>query len=320
MNAAPKPELHVAVAVLRNAAGEVLISRRAAHVHQGGLWEFPGGKVEPGETLLQALRRELHEELGIEVVEAGPLIRIPHEYDRHHVVLDVWDITRFEGEPHGREGQPVAWVRPDALQHHSFPAANRPIVTAVRLPPFYLITGAPASQPETFMQRLEAALKRGIRLAQLRASELDERDYRALAQEALALCRRYQAKLLLNSPPELAMELDADGVHLSSARLMALKERPLPAGAWVAASCHDERQVRHACAIGVDFVVVSPVLDTASHPGAKTLGWEGLHALTELAAIPAYALGGMKPDMLEEARRHGAQGIAAISALWGGER
>lgn len=313
----PEPRIHVAAAAVFNERGEVLLARRPDHLHQGGLWEFPGGKVEAGEAVEQALARELREELGIEVEQARPLIRIAHDYPDRRVLLDVWRVERFHGEPHGREGQPLAWVMPDALPVYEFPAANRPIVTAVRLPSHYLITPEPAHDSERFVSALEQSLQAGIRLVQLRSKSLSAADYQALAREVLALCRRYGARLLLNADPEWALQLGADGVHLTSARLLALRSRPLGRDRWVVASCHNAMEVEHAGRIGVDFVVAGPVMPTTSHPGAPTLGWTGLRQLTELSIVPVYALGGMGPPDLARAFAHGAQGIAAISALWG---
>lgn len=313
----PEPRIHVAAAAVFNERGEVLLARRPDHLHQGGLWEFPGGKVEAGEAVEQALARELREELGIEVEQARPLIRIAHDYPDRRVLLDVWRVERFHGEPHGREGQPLAWVMPDALPAYEFPAANRPIVTAVRLPSHYLITPEPAHDSERFVSALEQSLQAGIRLVQLRSKSLSAADYQALAREVLALCRRYGARLLLNADPEWALQLGADGVHLTSARLLALRSRPLGRDRWVVASCHNAMEVEHAGRIGVDFVVAGPVMPTTSHPGAPTLGWTGLRQLTELSIVPVYALGGMGPPDLPRAFAHGAQGIAAISALWG---
>jgi 8-oxo-dGTP diphosphatase len=300
-----------------NAQGQVLITRRPEHVHQGGLWEFPGGKMEPGETIRMALNRELLEELGIEILAARPLIRIPHAYPDKTVLLDVWRIDRYRGEPHGREGQPLEWLSPQRLSSRAFPAANRPIINALRLPPTYLITGEPADQPEAFLDHLEQALRRGIGMVQLRARQLPEDPLISLYLRAHHLCRQYQVPLLLNGSPEQARSIDADGIHLTTRRLLALDHRPLIAQRWVAASCHSLAEVRHACRIGVDFIVVSPVRVTASHPEACPIGWEGLREFTESATVPVYALGGITPADLEQAWANGAQGIAAIRALWG---
>jgi 8-oxo-dGTP diphosphatase len=308
--------IHVAAAVIVNNQGEVLISLRPDHVHQGGLWEFPGGKLEPGEDIQHALARELREELDITVKKARPLIRIPYDYQDKAVLLDVWRVSEFLGEPHGHEGQPIRWVAPELLTTFQFPAANEPIVLAARLPSVYLITGELVDTQELFLEKLVAVLRAGIRLIQFRVKTLDESQYAILATEALKLCQSYDANMLVNATSETALKLDAHGVHLSSERLMQLQERPLPKNKWVAASCHNDRQLQHAVSIGVDFVVISPVLPTGSHPGAETLGWSGLKALTEQAMIPVYALGGMRAEHMTVAFTHGAQGVALISAVW----
>ncbi|MEW6353867.1 MAG: Nudix family hydrolase [Pseudomonadota bacterium] len=307
---------HVVAAAIFNERAEVLLALRPAHLHQGGLWEFPGGKVEPGEDVCGALARELDEELGIRVTRARPLIRVHHTYPDKAVLLDVWRVEEFSGAPVAREGQRLEWVAPENLAGREYPAANLPIITAVRLPELYVISGEPLDGDAQFLHTLENCLRSGARLVQLRVKTLDEDRYRSLAQQALALCRAYDAQLLLNTAPQLAAQLGAHGVHLTSARLMALRERPLGKDQWVAASCHNAQELAHAQHIGVDFAVVAPVLATPSHPGAAALGWEGLRALTEQAALPVYALGGMHPHHMEEAQRHGAQGIAAISSVW----
>ena len=309
-NAVP---IHVAVAVIINAQGMVLISLRHTHLHQGGLWEFPGGKVEPNEDVYSALVRELREELGVTVQVARPLIRIPHVYPDKQVLLDVWQVTAFVGDPHGREGQSIRWVSPEQLVDYAFPAANRPIVTAARLPDRYLITPEPV---EDFITQLEAVLQSGIRLVQLRAKTLDFAAYRDLARKACALAHAQGAELLLNSDPALVIEIGADGVHLASQHLRAMSQRPLPAEYWVAASCHNAAELQHATDIGCDFAVLGPVQPTASHPGMPHLGWQGLKTLTEATVLPVYALGGMQLEDCVSAWDAGAQGIAAISGLW----
>ncbi|MFN2308148.1 MAG: Nudix family hydrolase [Gammaproteobacteria bacterium] len=315
----PRNVCHVVAAVIVNAHGEVLVSRRHANAHQGGLWEFPGGKVEAHETALQALRRELHEELGIELRAARPLIRIPHQYPDQAVLLEVWRVSAFRGEAHGREGQPVQWLAPTRLREFAFPAANRPVVVAARLPDRYLITPEPGAD---FSARLERAFAAGIRLVQLRARTLPEADYLQLARSVCAQARRHGAEVLLNADPAQAAlivqiaEVGAAGVHLSAARLRTLERRPLPADLWLAASCHTADELAQAARIGCDFAVLGPVQATASHPGAPPLGWEALRTLTEHAALPVYALGGLHPADLEAAWQAGAQGIAAIRALW----
>ena len=310
--------LQVAAAVISNKKGEILIARRHDHLHQGGLWEFPGGKIELGETAREALSRELHEELGIDITVARPLIRIPHTYPDRKVLLDVWRVERFEGEAHGREGQAVKWVEPDSLPGYPFPAANLAIIKAARLPDRYLITPEPGD-PEmwkAFLVQLEQVLARGLRLVQFRAKGLTDEAYLKLGREVNSLCSAYNAKLLLNGKLELVDEIGAQGVHLTSTQLMGITERPLPENYWIAASTHSREELNHACRVGLDFVVASPVRVTRSHPDAEPIGWEGFLELTEASTIPVYALGGMKAQDIGTAWEHGGQGIAAIRGLW----
>jgi 8-oxo-dGTP diphosphatase len=307
---------HVAAAAVFDAHGRVLIAQRPAHVHQGGLWEFPGGKLEPGESPGQALERELLEELGIHVVSARQLIQVRHDYPDKSVLLDVWRVEDYTGIPVGREGQPLEWVALHDLGKFAFPIANIPIIQALLLPDRYLITPEPDSNLSGFLEVLERAIGRGISLVQLRARQLAEENYRQLALAVAQLCRPANVRLLLNCAPHLVPELGAQGVHLTGRLLMELEQRPLGSGYLVAASCHNREEVIHAGKLGVDFVVVSPVRETASHPGMPAIGMGGLRSLCEFAAMPAYALGGMQESDIESVWQCGAQGIAAIRGLW----
>ncbi|QJQ97190.1 MULTISPECIES: Nudix family hydrolase [Halomonadaceae] len=312
-----KRRVHVAAAaIVSRDRQQVLIARRPSSVDQGGLWEFPGGKLAPYETGFEALKRELHEELGVEIQRAQPLIRVHHEYPDKHILLDVWQVHAYAGEPFGREGQAVRWVGMDELFQYPFPAANLPILRAVMLPTEYLIT-AEESDDELFMTRLERALREdGIQLVQLRAKQLDESAYRVRAERALALCREYGARLLLNGEPELLESVDADGIHLTSERLMGLERRPIADGKWLSASTHDRVQLDQARRIGCDFVTLSPLRTTPTHPDAEPLGWHDFQQLVETAAMPVFALGGMTRFDANHARAVGAQGIASIRDFW----
>ncbi len=308
--------IHVAVGVVRNGRGEILIARRPPHVHQGGLWEFPGGKLETGESVQQALARELDEELGIQVDRLQPLIRIPHAYADRRVLLDVWQTDSFRGQAMGREGQPIRWVSKDALERFSFPRANHAIIRALQLPDRYLVSGDYRDMDD-FGFRLGQALQRGIRLLQFRDRHCSHEDLRQRVPLMLARCHRVGARLLLNGArPELVMALAADGLHLTSAQLHDYTHRPLGKQYLLAASVHDQAQLQQALKLEVDFVVISPVQATVSHPGAAVLGWEGFAALAAAATVPVYALGGMEEKHIPLARQHGGQGIAAIRALW----
>ncbi|KAE8439235.1 Nudix family hydrolase [Vreelandella piezotolerans] len=312
-----KRRVHVAAAAMISADQKhVLIARRPSNVDHGGLWEFPGGKLAPYETGLEGLKRELHEELGVEIVRAQPLIRVHHEYPDKHILLDVWQVHEFAGEPFGREGQAVRWVPMNELVNYPFPAANLPILRAVMLPTEYLITGE-EPDVERFAALLERALREdNIRLVQLRAKSLDEAAYVARAERALTLCREYGAKLLLNGEPTLLEQVDADGIHLTSARLMELDRRPIAENKWLSASTHDQKQLSQAAVLGCDFVTLSPLRTTPSHPEVAPMGWHDFQQLVERAGMPVFALGGMTRFDANHARAVGAQGIASIRDFW----
>jgi 8-oxo-dGTP diphosphatase len=308
--------IHVAAGAIADRQGRILVTRRPPGVHQGGLWEFPGGKLEPGETLAEGLARELWEELGIRVQATRPLIRIHHAYGDRHVLLDVHRVRAYAGEPTGREGQPLAWVEPDAMDPSAFPAADRPIITALRLPSLYLITGTEPAGADAFLARLAAALGRGVRLVQLRAHGLAPAAFARLAEAAFALCEARGAMLLLNADPQVAQGLPAHGLHLTGERLWRLGQRPPGPGGWCGASCHSAPDLARAADLGLDYALLAPVQATATHPGADPLGWSRFAELADRAALPVYALGGLGPADLVTAIDHGAQGVAAIRGLW----
>ncbi|MCW8889410.1 MAG: Nudix family hydrolase [Sedimenticola sp.] len=308
--------IHVAVGVIQDSEGRILLSRRPDHVHQGGLWEFPGGKVERREDLSQALRREIREELGIEVLTHQPLITVTHNYPDKQVKLDVHRIVKYAGRPMGMEGQPLEWVAIEQLSDYPMPAADQPICNALKLPDSYLITGDDPADEAAFLGRLEASLNQGVRLVQLRAPGLTSEAYGRLASVVYPLCQRYGATLLANVPVEQVEVVEADGYHLSSQQLLSLSERPIAEDKWLSASCHNPQELQHAGRVGADFVVLSPVLTTTSHPGAEPIGWERFSDLIQHANFPVYALGGMETSMIQQAQASGAQGIAAIRALW----
>ncbi|MEN8259749.1 MAG: Nudix family hydrolase [Pseudomonadota bacterium] len=314
---AAQQTLHVAVGVIVSRQSEVLISRRHADVHQGELWEFPGGKVECGESVEETLRRELFEELAITVESARPLIKVRHTYSDAKVLLDVWRVDSFSGQAEGLEGQPIKWVSVDSLANYRFPEANLPILTAARLPEVYAILDYDSVKDEAeFSLWLERVLRLGVRLVQLRAKSLSSTAYEALSRKVCRRCEPEKVKVLLNSTPEVAIKVGAAGVHLTSKRLLSLQKRPLGSRFWVAASCHTREELRHAQKIGVDFAVLGPVMATKSHPGADTLGWDRFEGLVSEVSFPVYALGGLWREQVDCVRRRGGQGIAGIRAFF----
>ncbi|WP_040409245.1 Nudix family hydrolase [Arhodomonas aquaeolei] len=304
--------IHVAVAAIRGGDGHVLISRRPDHLHQGGLWEFPGGKVEPGEAVTEALVREIREELDITVTPRRPLIRVPFDYPGRRVELDVWLTVPQPGEtPRALEVAEWRWVPSAGLSAYPFPAANTPIVRALTLPERYAITPA-EEDGDALLARLDRALASGLALVQWRRATADA----ALLREAIRRCHASGARLLVNGDPAAARGAGADGVHLSSARLRSLDARPLPADMLVAASCHGPEELDLALGADADFVVLSPVRATPSHPRAHPLGWPRFAEWIAAFPRPVYALGGMSVADLPDALAARAQGIAGIRGLW----
>ncbi|MFT3806909.1 Nudix family hydrolase [Arenimonas sp.] len=307
--------IHVVAGVIADARGRILLARRTAGRDLAGAWEFPGGKLEAGEAPLAALDRELHEELGIRVLAAEPLLAVPQQYPTKRIVLDVWRVTRFSGKPHGREKQALAWSPPEKLHTYPMPSADRPVVSALTEPDRYLITPEPGSDTRAFLRGIEKAIEGGIRRIQLRARELAPDRLSSLAEQVRSRCREHDVELLLNGDIELAHKLGC-GVHLRSSQLASLAARPLPVDLPVAASCHDVEELRRAEALDVDFAVLGPVARTPTHKEREPIGWSGFASLRESVSLPIYALGGLKPGEVAIARRHGAQGIAAIRGLW----
>jgi 8-oxo-dGTP diphosphatase len=310
-----RPVIAVAAGCVINAAGEVLIAQRPPGKIAAGQWEFPGGKIEIGESAEHALVRELDEELGIQAHEFRPLIRVTHDYSDRRVILDTWLVSAYVGQPHGREQQAFAWVRPEHLSEYPLLAADQPIVAALRLPRDYVFT-PPAIDEEILAAGL-ARLPQGV-LLRLRRPELSDRQYEALAARLAPRCRQSGLKLMLDRGPAMVAELGAAGWHASSAKLQALRARPLPESFWFAASVHNADELAQAKVLNADFIVAGAVNPTATHPQRSTLGWRGFLDLAAGANRPAYAIGGVGPTDYAQVFAHYAQGVAGISAYWSG--
>jgi len=311
--------VHVAVGVVKDKHGQFLISKRAEDTHQGGLWEFPGGKLEQDETVLTALKRELNEELGINIIQATPLIRIHHDYIDKSVLLDVWTIDEFSGNASGQEGQKICWINENDFSLYEFPAANYSIIKAIQLPDKYLITGEFGNEYE-LMTRINNAIENGIKLIQFRAHQLAEKKYFEYAEKIYRLCSAEKSRLLLNTSIENYKIYNAvnfsDGLHLSSKEIHHLSSELDLSGLMISTSTHNEEELQQAKLYGVDLVVLSPVKKTLSHPEVDPLGWKKFNAMVDSTNIPVYALGGMTTNDISIVKSHGGQGIAAIREFW----
>lgn len=324
-----KKIVHVAVGVIFDSQKNILIAKRSDDQHQGGLWEFPGGKVETGETVQQALVRELNEEVGIQCSPdlMTPLIQIPFHYPDKSVYLDVWSV--FESntgdfkKAHGKEGQPIVWASLDELAGYEFPAANKAILNALILPELVAIT--PDANAVEIQSFVTGCLKLGIEsrpgIIHLRAPLLKQDEFIELAKALYPKCLQAGVKLIWNCPLEwfeAAVSDYADGLHLSVKNLEAfsdIKERPVADHVWLSASVHNQTELEQAQQLGVDYVLVSPVKQTSSHPKAKPLSGIELKAILDQSRVPAYGLGGLNINNVSEVKELGMQGIAGITAF-----
>lgn len=313
--AARKPHIHVSCGALRDAQGLVLLVERPPGKIAELKWEFPGGKIEAGETPREALDRELHEEINIRVTGARPLTLFTHEYAERKVTLHTFLVTAWDGEVHGREAQRLSWIDPFFSPDLDVLPTVHPIVHALRLPDEYVFT-RPDATPSSILDGL-GRLRRGT-LLRLRLPRLDRAAYGALAERVIAESRRWGLRVVLDRGEAMARQLHAAGVHFPRRDLMSLAPDDLPPVYNVLrfASCHDADALRQAERLNLDAAVVGPVRDTASHPGQPPIGWAGFDALASSTPMPVYAIGGLSPDDKPEAFAHYAQGVCGISAYW----
>jgi 8-oxo-dGTP diphosphatase len=297
--------VEVAAAVIQQADGSFLLAQRPPGKVYAGYWEFPGGKVEPGEPAAGALARELREELGIDVQTAYPWITRVFAYPHATVRLNFFRVTRWHGEPHPREDQAIAWQEPGGTMAAPMLPANAPVVAFLALPPEYAITDAATLGTARMLDKLERRLQQGLKLLQVREPALPDRHL--FTQQVIGRAHRYGCKVMVKAP-----FAGADGMHFTAAQLMSLGERPT--GMLAAASCHTRSELEHAMRLGLDFAVAGPVKEKR---GSAPLGWAGFRRIAEGASIPVYAIGGLRHADLQDAWRSGAQGVAMIRGAWG---
>ena len=306
--------MRVAAAVIVRADGAVLLAQRPSGKAYAGYWEFPGGKLEPGETPAHALARELHEELGIIVRAASPWLVQEFVYPHAHVELLFFRVHAWDGDPIGHDGQAFAWQDPLAIDVAPLLPANTRVMAALRLPSVYAITCAEDIGVAAFLKRARPALASGVRLIQVRekAWGRDRRD--AFARQVIALAARFGARVLLNGSVDDARALGCAGVHWTAEALGSATSRPRDM--LVGASCHTHAEVMRASALDVDFAVLGPVLATPTHAGAVPLGWDGFERVVAGNRVPVFALGGLRGNDLDVAIAHGAHGIAMRRHAW----
>jgi len=308
--------IEASAAVIVRPDGAFLLALRPPGKPYAGYWEFPGGKIEEGETPREALDRELHEELGITVEQAYPWITREFVYPHAHVRLHFFRVMRWSGELRDLHHDALEWQHSPQVSVAPVLPANAPVLAALDLPDCYAISHAGEIGVERQLALLEATLQRGLRLLQIREPNMPATQRLDFTRNAVSLCHEFGAHVLVNGDEELACATSADGLHLPAAQLMALDTRPdFP---LVAASCHNAAELARAVRLGLDFVVLGPVRETASHPGQTGMGWNNFSRLLAEPpfSLPVYALGGLSTNDLESAWLAGAHGIAATRSVW----
>ena len=308
------PVVNVAVAVVQRSDGRVLLAERPPHKVSGGYWEFPGGKFNAGENPEQALARELHEEIGIALDTAHPWMTYEHTYPNKIVRLHFFRVTDWHGTPRGNEGQRVSWEDPYAPSVSPLLPANDKVLRALQLAPVYAITNAGKYGVSEFLQRLDRALDTGLRLILVRERAMAPEQLAQFARQVIARAHRFGADVLIEGNESMARKVGADGVHSQAADMQRLALRPRTR-LWTV-SCHNAEELARAAKLGADFVLLSPVLATPTHPDRPGMGWARFAQMVRDYPLPVYGLGGMKPELLDTAVRHGAHGIALLSGIW----
>jgi len=301
----------VAAAVIER-PGEILLAQRPGGKPYPGYWEFPGGKIEAGEDPRAALVRELKEELDIEVTETTPWITRVYTYTHATVRLHFWRVTAWRGEPKPLEDQDIRWQRVGATDVSPMLPANAPVLSALELPSVMVVSNASADCIDHWIVELSARALGERMLVQIREKGMPRQKVQHLLSRALVRARPFGSVVVVNS--DCGTFPQCEGLHLTSRALMALSARP--AGSPVGASCHDAAELDHAARLGLDYAVLGPVKETASHPGMSPLGWERFEEVARDRPMPVYAIGGLTRADLAEARRRGAHGVALMRAAF----
>jgi len=303
--------------VLIRSDGAALLGRRPESKVYAGYWEFPGGKVEPGEPVRDALAREIREELGVEIVRAHPWITRVFVYPHATVRLHFHRVLAWRGEPRALEHQAIAWQHPESVDLAPMLPANGPVLRALVASRRVRKSPGERARREGIFLEARSALQSGLKLVQVREKKLGRGELKGLARRVLELARAHGAKVLLNSDVDLAREIGADGVHLTAAQL----EGSRPDLPWCGGVVSFAAELRRAEALGADLAVLGPV---ARRPRTRTRSAR-LGSVPEGAAgasIPVYALAAScratwkQPELRRARPRHGAGRLGRLVGLF----
>jgi len=301
------PAIDVAAAIVQDQAGRILMAERKPNQLSPGFWEIPGGKIETGETPKQAAARELAEEVGLRAGDLLPWASYEHVFPTRRINLRFFRAHTWDGTPHGREGQRVAWVDPASPSVGPLLPSHERVLKALSLPRRIALAGPEAhANPATMLAGIEAALRAGIKLTILCPPALSPDQRILFARRAQSAASAHHARVVLEGSALQAQRAGVAGAICTAADLHRLSARPaLPL--W-GALCHSASDIQHAVSLGADFALLGPVV--TDQPGRPALGWDGFRALAAHAPMPVYAFGGAMDAAFSEAHRAGAFGIA----------
>ena len=303
------PVVDVAVCVIQSPDGRVLLAERTSRQVAAGFWELPGGKIEPGETPLQAAVRELQEETGLSPVGVTPWLSYEHQFRTKRLRLHFYRARGWQGSPHGREGQRLAWVDLNAPHVAPVQPSNDRALFALSLPATFIDADLSACRsPDAFLAGLHDALSSGERLLRLRVSSFSPGQTASLLARVAGLAAAFPTARLFVPSTMDARRAGFAGVFSCSKALRQLTVRP-DALLW-AATCHDEVDIAHASSLGADFVVLSPIQSDPKCAGRTPIGWDGLRRCVASSAVPIYAHGGLTRDDAQAVQQAGAAGLA----------
>ena len=300
------------VGVLRNNKQQILIAKRQDHQFMGGFWELPGGKIKSNESEQQAIIRELKEELGIVVTDLSIHQTMVYQYTDRIVELSIYNVAQYQHTPQGIEGQEIAWSDVNDLSNFNLLPTMKAFIDSITLPNKYWITPSSNHQTDDWIAKFNEKMTQDIDLIQLRSKiKLDS----LFIAELHNKCKQNGVKLLLNTTDKSFNETYCDGWHITTGEMLKLDQRPCDKDKLLGASTHNLEEALQAQKIGADFVVISPVQATQTHPDTIPLGWDTAQEVAQKLSIPVYFLGGMGLNDLNKTLKIGAQGIAGVSAF-----
>jgi len=306
--------VNVSVAVLINANHQVLLGQRPPPKSWEGWWEFPGGKIEKGETSVDALYREIYEEIGVKISQFKKWVTRKYSYGGNDITLHFFKVQKWEGEVTSKENQKLVWTYLKNPNVFPILPANLFVQKAFDLPKYYAITNLSETSKKVFFNQLQNKITNGLKMIQVREKNISFNEFKIFSKEVIKICKPKNVKVIINSDVNLAYEIKSDGVHLTSKDLISIKTKPK--NLIVSASCHTQEEINIAEKLNIHFVVLSAVNKTKSHPNTKPIGWNKFQTIANKTNIPIYALGGLSTEDYEVALENGAVGIASQRSIW----